>query len=134
MIYIFPYGGVHKKEVEDALQKAGLDFIIPEDVMQFWVDCGGGDFFETETFLYPLQDDRFENIFSFNKNLWKQGLPNIYMCIYTGLFGYAVIQKNKPMLYLLKEDFSFQNTSTLSDLIKLLNEEYAERYGYIIEY
>jgi hypothetical protein len=80
---LFPYGGIKKSVLLGELSK--YPFKFPSELMKFWIEFGGGDFFEVETLLSPLptSDNRKENVIDINKYYQEKGLNKKYFVFET---------------------------------------------------
>lgn len=125
----YEYGGVDGNVIKESFIRYGFNFNVSYDLMLFWNKVGGGDFFDTESFFYPIQDLHKENVLDFNIAMWELGFPKDYLCIYSGLLGLGAISSN-DYLTLFFDDNSFRVNKyiTFAKLINELNEEYSDRY------
>lgn len=126
----FAYGGVEKTFILECLREMNVDIDIPEELMQFWTTYGGGDLYETESFLYPLEHSEIDNVVEFNNRLWSKGLSNRFFVFYSGIFGYGALEKGTSKIYLLNgRDFSIRSElQSFTELRDLLDKEYRDRY------
>jgi len=85
---IFPYGKIEHKRLKNGLKK--VDYKFPKELVNFWEEFGGGELFEVETFLYPLESDNemIDDLWSTNEFYHNQGLNKRYI----------VFQKNAAQL------------------------------------
>jgi len=76
---IFPYGAIEPEKLKSGLSKMNYQF--PKELFDFWVEFGGGDLFETETILYPLESDNnlIDCIWENNEFYYQQGLDKRYI-------------------------------------------------------
>ncbi len=80
---LFQYGAIKKRELSKELSK--YQFKFPKELIKFWIEFGGGDFFEVETLLYPLPttDNRKESIIDINNYYQNNGLDKSYFVFET---------------------------------------------------
>jgi len=91
---IFPYGKIERERLRSGLSR--LDYNFPKELVDFWEEFGGGELFEVETFLYPLEsnDDLMDDLLSTNEFCHQQGLDKRYI----------VFQKNAAQLAVFDTD------------------------------
>jgi len=73
------YGALNKQLVISELAK--YNFKFPTELVQFWIEYGGGDFFQTETILSPIHSDNefIYDIIEINDFLHQKGLNENYI-------------------------------------------------------
>ncbi len=76
---LFRFGGIEKKTLKQELKK--INFIFPMELIKFWVEFGGGDFFETETLLHHLTINNvlIDELIATNNFHYSQGLNEKYL-------------------------------------------------------
>lgn len=111
---LFEYGVPEKKELETELNK--YDFKFPKELIKFWQNFGGGDLFETETILYPVDTDNIEydSMPVINRFLCKQEFDNNYYIFHTNNATVTAFHKqtheiavfdNEPRNYKIEQRF-----------------------------
>jgi len=76
---IFPYGKINRRKLKTELKKVNYKF--PKELLNFWEEFGGGDLFEVETILYPLEsnDELIDSLIPTNEFYHQQGLEKKYI-------------------------------------------------------
>ncbi len=103
---IFPYGKIEHKELKNGLQK--VDYKFPKELVNFWEEFGGGEVFEVETFLYPLESDNelIDNLWSSNDFYYQQGLDKRYIVFQKNAAQLTVFdKKNDEIVLISNEDY-----------------------------
>jgi hypothetical protein len=106
--------------------------MLPQDLVQFWQQTGGGGLFETAEILGPHGDaataDDLDAINSWHRG---QGLPERYYVFATGTF-FSAVRLPDSRYVVLAED-SYEEEAEYPTLAawynQTLRQEYAERYG-----
>jgi hypothetical protein len=114
------------------LERSSLLGRLPEDLVSFWVETGGGDVFETETILGPLGDPALgEDIIEVNRSLHQAGMPEQYLVFHTGLLTSALDTLVGDYVELRGPDFQVVRRFPSLDAwyTSTLREEYGQRYG-----
>jgi len=75
---LFPYGRIEKKVLNTELKK--YNFKFPKELIQFWIEFGGGDLFENETILSPIpsSNEYVYDIKMINSFRYQKGLSTKY--------------------------------------------------------
>jgi len=73
----YPFGCVDSKRLESELQR--YNFTFPKELIEMWLQFGGGDLFEIYTILYPLEnkEDKLD-IYSYNLTCLQEGFNSNY--------------------------------------------------------
>jgi hypothetical protein len=114
-----------------------LALSIPEDLISFWSQTGGGGCFESETFFRPtsvrtnepsfIEGDDFETANEFHL---KKGMPAEYRAFHKGLYFSAIRIADSAYATL---DENYEETGVYSDLNqwyqRTLRAEFGARYG-----
>ena len=90
---LFEFGLPNKKELDKELKKH--DFAFPKELVKFWKTYGGGDLFETETILYPLDTDNteYDSMPLMNRFFEEKGFNNDYYIFHTNNSTLAAFHK-----------------------------------------
>lgn len=106
---IFPYGKIGRKKLKNRLKKS--DYQFPDELVKFWEEFGGGELFEVETFLHPLETDNelIDDLWQTNEFYHNQGLDQRYI----------IFQKNAAQLAVF-------DTET-NEVVLLSNADYQVR-------
>ncbi len=107
---LFPYGKIDKRDLNKELEK--YNFKFPKELIKFWIEFGGGDFFEIETVLYPLptSDNRKDSIININEYYQKMGLDKKYFVFETNNALITVFDvKTHEITILDDEDFKVRS-------------------------
>lgn len=103
------------------------------ELIELWLATGGGDFFESETILFPFGGhETGDNVVELNHYHHSRGLSDDFMLFYTGAFGLGVVEKRTgDVVVLTEEDYRERfRFKSLDDLyLELIRPEFAERYG-----
>jgi hypothetical protein len=76
---------------------------IPSDLRLFWIETGGGDFFESETILGPLgRADLADDVETVNAHHHLRGLPADFLVFHRGLGGLTAIQMSNGLYVQLR--------------------------------
>jgi hypothetical protein len=124
-------GPLERSRIESWLQNIGV--AVPNDLIDFWARTGGGDAFESETFLAPFEIDGEANlgIEEVNATQRERGLPRGYLIFHSGLGGFSAVRLDDGKYVQLNEE-SFQETGAYSSLEAwyrdVLRAEYRSRY------
>lgn len=107
---------------------------VPRDLRFFWVQTGGGDFFEGETVLGPFGDSSTaDDVDTVNAYHHGRGMPDEYFVFHRGASGLTAVQQSTGLYvqlnesgYLGTEDFpSFE-----SWYMESIRSEFAHLYGF----
>ncbi len=108
---------------------------LSEDLIAFWEQTGGGDIFETETFLRPCgSSDLDDSLEVVNQSLQSRGLRGDRCLVFhIGLAISAIRLADGRYVQLSKTDFSeLAEYASLDEWYgKLVRAEYAQRYGLV---
>jgi len=114
---LFPYGKIEKAELTSELAK--YNFKFPDELVEFWVEFGGGDFFEVETVLYPLPttDSRKDSLIALNEYYHTRGLNPNFCVFETNNALITVFNINTHEIMILDDDNFVQRKkfSTIND-------------------
>jgi hypothetical protein len=110
-----------------------LNLKVPADLIEFWLLTGGGDLFETETFLGPFADPGLgDDVLGAMLNLRESGLPEDLVPFALGTFMGAADQR---LNYVALDPESFRRSAVYGTLdewyLGTLRHEYAGRYRLI---
>ncbi len=105
---LFPFGRIGAAELKKELNN--YNFKFPSELVDIWSEFGGGDFFQTETILYPYQNEHIDNIVDVNNFLIKEGMPVKYFAFHIGRGEVtAFLKEDNNRIVNLKRD-SWQET------------------------
>jgi len=90
----FEFGRVSKTELNRVLNK--YTFSFPKELINIWLEYGGGELWETENILYPLttNDDLIETIEKHNEYAYKNNFDNNYFIFATDTVNYTAFEKS----------------------------------------
>ncbi len=124
-------GAITTAQLNDWTQQR--NFVVPDDLKEFWCETGGGEMFESETVLSPLgitaSGDDVDSVNAYHRN---KGMPPGYLIFHTGIGGLSAIRMPAGEYLSIHEgSYSVQQTfGSLADwYARLLRKEYAPRYG-----
>lgn len=105
---------------------------FPDDLVQFWLRYGGGDFFENETILGPFGDPATADDVT-SVTVWhrSRGLPRDEVVMYTGIFGLGTVSI-KDLAYRLRDWSSLEvveTRRTLGELYESIRAVLGWTYG-----
>ena len=127
------FGSIPGREIEDWLLRTQLP--IPSDLVELWKITGGGDVFESETFLRPtvpsVPKPNFivDDIESFNLDLTAKGKPGELYVFQQGCFLSAIQLQNQKFMTLTKNYGVEREFHSLDEWYnQTLRAEFAARY------
>ena len=123
-------GSIPAHSLEAWLSKR--NYVVPDDLRQFWSETGGGDIFESETILSPfVRGDLGDDVDSVNDFHRQKGMPANYLIFHTGIDLTAVRMPSGEYLSIREGSYDIQQTfQSLTDwYANLIRREYASRYG-----
>jgi len=90
----FEFGKVTKRELNQELAK--YDFSFPKELINIWLEFGGGELWETENILYPLfsNDDLIETVEKHNNYAIEKDFDNNYFIFATDTVNYTAFEKH----------------------------------------
>ena len=108
-------------------------FRIPGDLRCFWIETGGGDFFESETVLGLLGEaspaDDVETVNAFHPT---RGMSDEYLVFHRGTGGLTAIQRSTG-LYVQLSESNYVETADFpafeSWYMNVIRSEFAHLYG-----
>lgn len=123
-------GPIRIARLDDWLRQRRLE--LPDDLLQFWQDTGGGEVFESECILGPFGDRQLgEDVDSVNDLHRGRGMDRQYLVVHVGTALTAIRLKDKKWVVL-----DLQTYAELEDYESfeswyagVLRAEFAERYG-----
>lgn len=124
-------GPASASEVADVLSELGFHGSVPDDLVRFWMNYGGGDVFETESILAPVSrsiaDDDLRETNQFH---WNRGMSRDYLLFHMRVVLSVIDLRNARVVALDAATFSeVQSHSTLDAwYVETLRKVYANRY------
>jgi hypothetical protein len=108
-------------------------FKVPNDLRRFWIETGGGDFFESETILGLLGEaspaDDVEIVNAFHRS---RGMLDEYLIFHRGTGGLTAIQRSTG-LYVQLNESNYVETADYpafeSWYMDVIRSEFAHQYG-----
>ena len=107
---LFSYGAIEKQFLQRKLDTYSFQF--PEELIQFWIEYGGGDLFETETILSPIPSDNefIYDIEEINAFRYENGLDTKYLVFEENGCEMAAFDKyTKEVVIISKSDNKIEN-------------------------
>lgn len=106
---------------------------MPSDLFDLWLKTGGGEIFESEMLLHPLEAPLDEDSVDWAERHHRdRGLPEGLLPFHEGGCGLSVIRLRDGR-YLNLDPQSYQERSSHGSFddwyCRVLREEFAERYG-----
>jgi hypothetical protein len=128
------FGSIQRTQIEAWAQLSSI--AVPDDLLEFWSQTGGGDLFESETIFRPTLTPSPEPYFidgddvdSANQFRIHNGMSKSYLAFHDGLFLSAV-RMSDQMFVTLGE--SYEETAVFSDFdewyLRTLRADYAANY------
>lgn len=103
----------------------------PQDLVEFWIEFGAGEIFETETIYSPSADANDDTVQEVNEHFISKGMPQDYTVFHTGM-AVSAYRAEEPRYVILNKD-TFEVIRSFNSIeewyINTLRKEYAERYG-----
>ncbi len=123
-------GPVARERLDEWLRQRGLE--LPDELLQFWQNTGGGELFETETILGPFGDRQLgDDVDSVNEFHYRRGMDRRYLIVHIGSVLTAIRLSDNTWVVLdqdtyaeLEEYDSFENW-----YVRVLRTDFADRYG-----
>ena len=104
---------------------------IPPDLKELWIVTGGGDIFESETLLSPLETDPSYDIEAVNRFHWQSGLDKSLLIFHVGTWISAV--RNEPPHFVSFSLGDVEKKMEFKDFDawyrQTVRREFAQRYG-----
>lgn len=109
--YLFHWNGqIDPVGLNGWLSNNGLLNRIPDDLINFWVMTGGGDFLESETILGPFGVASMgDDLIVINKQLRSRGLSSDYLVFHIGICMSAIDLRTKEYTELSEPDFKMKS-------------------------
>jgi hypothetical protein len=121
------FGGISRNNLDDWMAREHLR--VPEDLLAFWQELGGGDLFETETILGPFGDPVLgDDVKGVNDLHHGQGLPAEYFLFHKGLYMSAVRQGDGKYVKLSSEYSPIKEYPSMDEWYSDLRSEYSDVY------
>lgn len=104
---------------------------LPEDLIEFWSETGGGELFDSETLLGPFGDPHLgDDLDSVNPD-FREGRTNPYLIFHTGCCLSAIRLSDGK--YVQLDPVTYEEREEYEDLEmwykKVIRDEYGESYG-----
>ena len=120
-------GPVDRSIIEESLASYHL---LPGDLIDFWAETGGGDFFESETILGPSGDDRLGDSVRIANELHRQGgMPMRYVLFRTGVGLSAIDLETGKYVELSPTYETMGSYDTFNAWYWSIRRDFAETYG-----
>jgi hypothetical protein len=98
----FFYGPVPEKNILKKLQLMNIN--VPSALLELWKEIGGGEIFETETILSPVNDNNLGDDFeSVNNYHYSQGLSKDFLIFHVGLGGLSTVSLKDESYYVIDD-------------------------------
>lgn len=123
-------GAIERKRLENWVRERHLT--IPDDLVEFWSETGGGEIFETETVLGPFGDpERGEDLDSVNEHHRGRGMDQRFLVVHHGSALSAVRLHDRKWVVLDPDTYSQREVyGSLAEWYReVLRSEFADRYG-----
>jgi len=131
----FWFGAIERIHIELWLSSAHLE--VPGDLVDFWTQTGGSDFFESETIFRPTSITTpvpyfvsGDDIDAANHQRIRNGMSKSYLAFHDGTFLSAIRLADKKFVTLGEEP---EETAEFSDFddwyLRTVRELFATEYG-----
>lgn len=130
---LFHWFGVDSQEFD--LWLHALPVRVHPGLVSFWDRTGGGEVFESEILLGPLNPDESENVLKVNEHHWSRGLSQDIVLFHTGTFmsaSHVIWPKHQNWIVTFRDGTYEidQRFRTLTDWYnETLRAEFSGRYG-----
>jgi hypothetical protein len=131
----FWFGPIERAQVEMWIRSSNLE--VPSDLLDFWIQTGGGDFFDAETMFRPtliptaaLYFVPGDDISAANEWRIRNGMTKSYLAFHDGLFLSAVRLADQKIVTLSDDHRETAEFSHLDDwYLGTFRELYGALYG-----
>ncbi len=122
-------GPVPKDRLREWLRERRLQ--LPQDLLDFWEETGGGELFQSETVLGPYGDSSLgDDVDTVNVECRAEGLPLGYLVVHTGLDVTAIrLADGRWVAFAPISYAQLREYDSFASWYQRIREEYAERYG-----
>ena len=101
---------------------------VPPDLLDLWIETGGGELFETEDLLCPASTDLYDLV-AVNEGRWKQGLPHDRLVFHVGIFLTAIDPGGRLLQLDADSETEIGAFSSMDAWYLDLRATYGEKYG-----
>jgi hypothetical protein len=123
-------GAIDHVRLDEWLQSRQLK--VPPDLNFFWLQTGGGDFFESETVLGPFgHSNTADDVDTVNALHHRRGMPVDYLVFHTGASGLTAVSRSTGLYVQLNESRYLETgdfTSFESWYMDSIRSEFAHLY------
>lgn len=92
-------GPINRRYLREWIRTMG--YVVPDDLVEVWVQTGGGDMFVSEVLLHPMSDpEDIESIEDRNEGYRGRGMEANYLIFEEGVFLSAIDQRNQKVVLL----------------------------------
>lgn len=122
-------GKVPEQELLDWMSQKNT--ALPKDLVSLWAYTGGGDFFESETLLFPFGDPALgDDIGSVNLLHRSHGMPAELVVFHQGFQGLTAIDLNSGQYVVLDLQYrKITSFNSVDDWYGSVRSEFQERYS-----
>jgi len=125
-------GALNEEKIQEFCQVN--KYCIPDDLYEFWIETGGGDFFESETIFSPIENKfiKGESIIEITKWYHHNGLEKKYLVFHIGGEGISVLDMITKLYCIVnKADYRVKKTFRLFNdwYMAIRNPDFAQAYS-----
>jgi len=126
----FPFGAIEKKALFNELQK--YNFSFPNELINIWLEFGGGELFQEENILYPLHSDDIvlETLPNHLQIVNEKGFDAEYQIFSTNLANYTAFhKKTQAVAFFLWHNNRYQVERHFANIIEWFEELWGNEFN-----
>ena len=130
--FFIPFGKVKRLTLEKELRQ--YDFNFPDELINVWLEFGGGEFWETENILYPIssEDDLIEKMIIYNQNVQENNFNKRYFIFASDTVELVAFEKKNHSIKIFRsKEEDYQIEAEFNDIIEWFNSIFWEQYNYV---
>jgi len=128
----FPFGAIEKPVLMNELKK--YDFEFPLELINFWIEFGGGELWQTENILYPLESDDYliERLIHYNQSEKETGFDQNYMIFASNTVQLVAFNKKNHSVKIFRpHDENYKIDKEFDNIIEWLIYVFWEQHNYV---
>lgn len=130
--FFISFGKIKKIVLEKELEK--YEFNFPDELINVWLEFGGGEFWETENILYPIasNDDLIEKMITYNQNAQANNFNSNYFIFASDSVELVAFEKKKHTIKIFRpKEENYKMKAEFTDIIEWFNSVFWEQYNYV---
>lgn len=130
--FFMPFGAIDKIILENKLDK--YKFSFPKELVNVWIKFGGGEFWEIENILYPLQTDNeiIEDMLNYNNYANETGFNNEYHIFASNTVELVAFHKiNHSIKVFRPKEENYRIEAQFDNIIEWFSNIFYEQYNYV---